>query len=160
MNPGLQHLLDLRREAEKNAEEALAAVRAARLAKEEEQARLEARWEAACSSLAKEGRRQATRPSPMTAGQAAAGAAYLGRLRDRAADLGDVVETHRATVLASAKTAEDAAQAAHEEARHAREAVEKHMAREEGRQRQIAERQAEEAAGDLAQAAFVRRGKK
>jgi flagellar biosynthesis chaperone FliJ len=153
----LQTLLDLRRNAVNGACQTLDLATASRRLEEEQQARLLARWQEACATVAKEDGRLATSPSPATAARATARAHYLRRLRDEAARLAKVAEEHRTTTLAAALTAESAAQAAYEEARKAFEAVEKLKSRADAEDARKAERRADESAADLAQAAHFRR---
>jgi flagellar biosynthesis chaperone FliJ len=153
----LQTLLDLRRNAEKGARQALDVAVAARRREEEQQGRLLARWQEARTTVTKEDGRLATSPSPAVAAQASTRAHYLRRLRDEAARLKSVAEEHRTTALAAALAAESAAQAAYEEARKACEAVEKLKARADAEDERQAERRADESAADLAQAAHFRR---
>lgn len=153
----LQTLLDLRRNAEASARQALDLATASRRQEEEEQSRFMARWQEACATVAKEDGRLATSPSPATAAQATARANYLRRLRDEAARLAKIAEEHRTTALAAALAAESAAQAAYEEARKACEAVEKLKERADAEDARKAERRADESAADLAQAAHFRR---
>jgi hypothetical protein len=153
----LQTLLDLRRNAEKGARQALELAMASRRQEEAAQASRMARWQEALATLAKEDARLATSPSPTTAAQATARAHYLRRLRDEASRLATIAEAHRATALAAAKAAAGAAQGAYEDARKACEAVEKIEARADAEDARKAERRAEDSAADLAQAAHFRR---
>jgi flagellar biosynthesis chaperone FliJ len=153
----LQTLLDLRRNAEEGARQALDLAVASRLQEEEEQARLLARWQEARTTVTKEDARLAISPSPATAAQATGRAHYLRRLRDEAARLKIIAEEHRITALAAALTAESLAHGAYEEARKACEAVEKLKARADAEDARKAERRADESAADLAQAAHFKR---
>jgi hypothetical protein len=153
----LQTLLDLRRNAENSAHQALDVATAARRQEEEEQTRFLTRWHEGCATAAGEDARLAISPSPAVAAQASTRAHYLRRLRDEAARLKSVAEEHRTTALAAALAAESAAQAAYEEARKACEAVEKLKARADAEDARKAERRADESAADLAQAAHFKR---
>jgi len=153
----LQPLLDLRRNAEKSARQALDLALAAHRKEEEEQARLLARWQEASSTTAKETKRLASGPTPTSAAQATAREHYLARLRDQAARLASLAAEHRATALAAALAAESAAQATYQEARNACEAVEKLKERADAEDERKAERRADESAADLAQATFAKR---
>lgn len=153
----LQTLLDLRRNAEKDARQALEAAMAARRAEEEEQARLLGRWREAWSKVESELARLASGPNPATAAQGSARENYFSRLRDEVARLAKDAEDHRSTALASALAAESEAQTTYQEARGACEAVEKLKERADAEDERKAERRADESAADLAQAAFVRR---
>jgi flagellar biosynthesis chaperone FliJ len=153
----LQTLLDLRRNAEEAARQALGGAVAARHQEEKEQARLLARWQEARTTVTKEDARLATSPSPAVAAQASTRAHYLRRLRDEAARLAKIAKGHRTTILAAAIAAEDAAQANYEEARKACEAVEKLKERADAEDARKAERRADESAADLAQAAHFKR---
>ena len=153
----LQTLLDLRRNAEKGAQQALDLAMAVAHTEEEEQARRIGRWQEACTTMTRENERLAASPSPTTAAQAAARAQYLLRLRDETARLASLAKEHRATALEAAKAAEGAAQAAYEEARKAREAVEKLRERAQAEEQRKAERRADESASDLAQATHFKR---
>jgi hypothetical protein len=157
MSIQLQTLLDLRRNTERGARHALDLAIAARRREEEELARLQARWREASDQATREDGRLASGPSPTTAAQARARGSYLRRLREETALLAGVAEAHRATGLAAALAAEVAAQAKYEEARKAREAVERLKKRGEAEDERKAERRAEEFASDLAQVAFVKR---
>ena len=153
----LQTLLDLRRNAEEGARQALDLAIASRRREEEEQTRLLARWREACDKAAQEGGRLATGPSPTTAAQATARGNYLHRLRAETAHLASIAEDHRTTALSAALATEVAAEASYEEARKACEAVEKLKERAEAEDARKAERRADESAADLAQAAHFRR---
>ncbi len=157
MSSALQTLLDLRRNAEEGARQALDLAGSLRRKEEEEQERLTARGQEARDKAAREDERLAVGPSPTTAAQATARGHYLGRLRDDAARFASLAEEHRRTGLAMALAAERAAQAANEEARKSREAIEKLKQRADAEDRRKAERRADESASDLAQAAFARR---
>jgi flagellar biosynthesis chaperone FliJ len=153
----LQTLLDLRRNAEKCAQQALDLAMAVARKEAEEQTRLLTRWQAACATVAREKERLATGPSPTTAAQATARAHYLLRLRDEAARLATLAEEHRSTALAAALEAESAARASYKEARKACEAVEKLKGHAEAEDKRRAERRADESASDLAQASHGKR---
>jgi len=153
----LQTLLDLRRNAEEGAKDALEAAVDSRRQQENEQARLLARWREACDKAAEENRRLASGPSPTTGEQATAREHYQARLRDEASRLKSVAEEHRATVLTAALATEGAAQTAYEEALKAREAVDKLKERADAEADRKAERRADESAADLAQAAHFKR---
>jgi len=64
---------------------------------------------------------------------------------------------HRASALAAALADEDKARATYEETHKACQAVEKLKEHAEAEEQRIAERQAENAAGDLAQAVYFKR---
>jgi flagellar biosynthesis chaperone FliJ len=153
----LQTLLDLRRNAEKGARQALDLAITALRKEEEEQARLLARRQEANSNTAKESERLASGANPTSAAQATLRENYLGRLRDEVAHLARLAEEHRATALAAALAAEREAQATYEEARNASQAVEKLKERADAENERKAERRADESAADLAQAAFAKR---
>ena len=152
----LQSLLDLRRDAEKNARQTLAFTRSLREREEDEQARFVGRWREASARLAVERDRLLAGPAPTTAAQATARELYLGRLSEEASRLAVVAEEHRTTALARATEAEHAAQLAHQEARKELQAIEKLKERALEEDIRMAVRQAEDEAGDLAQAAFIR----
>jgi flagellar biosynthesis chaperone FliJ len=153
----LQTLLDLRRNAEKDALQALALAMASRRKEEEEQARLVARWRDAGTSMEVESARLASGPDPTTAAQAASREGYLSRLREEVARLKCVAEAHRCHALAAALSSEGAAQSAYQEARKACEAVEKLKERANAEADKQAERRADESAADLAQATHFKR---
>jgi flagellar biosynthesis chaperone FliJ len=153
----LQTLLDLRRNAQKGVRRALDSAISLRRAEEGEQARLLARWQESCATMAKEEARLATGPNPTSAAQATAREHYLRRLRDEAARLASSAEEHRTTALAAAMSAESTAQADYEEVRKACEAVEKLKERSDAEDEGRAELRSDEAASDLAQAAHFRR---
>lgn len=151
----LQSLLDLRRNAESEARGAFDRAIAVRVREEEEQARLLARWKAACGAFDEELVKRAA--APATAAEARTRALYRERLHEKAAARARDAEDHRASPLATAQAAEEAARAAYEEAHQACQAVEKLKEHAEAEEQSIAERQAEDAAGDLAQAAYFKR---
>jgi flagellar biosynthesis chaperone FliJ len=153
----LQTLLDLGRNAEKDARQALDSAMTVLRKEEEEQARLLVRWQEASSTTAKETARLAAGATPASVAQATARENYLARLRDEAARLAVLAAQHLATTLAAAAAAESAAQATYEEARKARAVVEKLKERAEAEDDRQAERRADESASDLAQAAFAKR---
>jgi flagellar biosynthesis chaperone FliJ len=153
----LQTLLDLRRNAEKGARQALDLALATLRREEAEQARFQAGRQEACSTAARETERLSSGPDPASAAQATAREHYLCHLRDEATRLASLAEEHRATALVAAKTAERTAQAAYAEARQACEAVERLKERAEAEAERRAERRADESAADLAQATFVKR---
>jgi len=155
----LQTLLDLRRNAENGARQALDVAAGSHRREEDEQARLVTHWREARDKTADETKRLVSGPSPNTADQATAREHYLARLRDEVSRLWGVAEGHRVGALAAAKDAETAAQNAYEEARAAREAVEKLKERADAEDARKAERRADESAADLAQAAHFKRSK-
>ena len=152
----LQTLLDLRRNAEEGARQALDWAIASRRREEEEQTRLLARWREACDKAAQEDGRLAAGSSPTTAAQATARGNYLRRLREETTHLASIAEDHRTTALATALAAEVAAQTNYEEARKACEVVEKLKERAGAEDARKAERRADESAADLAQARHFR----
>ena len=77
---------------------------------------------------------------------------YLGRLREEAARRKQVADEHWASALAAAATAEAAAQVELCEAHAAYAAVQKLEQRARSEEKRVADRRAEDAAGDLPQA--------
>ena len=153
----LQTLLDLRRNAESDARVALDRAIAARAKEEEEQARLVAMWRAACGALDEEVARRAAGPAPTRAAEARTRSLYRDRLHDEASARARCAENHRTSAFSAALAAEDEARACYEEAHKACQAVEKLKERAEAEEKRAAERKAESAAGDLAQAAYFKR---
>ncbi len=145
----LQTLLDLRMAAEKDAEETVAqavGVRAHVALRQEAHDR--AAQEAVLVATAEKARLAQSPP-----GQGEEGVAhgmYLERLRSLSRARQDDARVHREGPLREATLAETAAQKLHQDARQEREALDKHKAREEATARKIADRRAEDAAGDLA----------
>jgi flagellar biosynthesis chaperone FliJ len=153
----LQSLLDLRRNAESDAKAVLDVAIAARATEEEEQVRLVARLETARAALEGEVTRCAAAPAPVTAAEATRSALYRERLREDAKRRARNAENHKVGALAAALVEEDEARTAYKEAHEACQAVEKLKERAEAEEKKQAERQAESAAGDLAQAAHFRK---
>jgi hypothetical protein len=147
----LQSLLDVRRNAEQNAQRTLALAATERAREEEEQQRLRARWQDADAKLEME-RKRLAETDPANAAQAIARQRYLGRLRDEAAHLLQLADEHRGSALTTAATAEDAAQAELREAHAACAAVEKLEQRARSEEKRALDRRAEDAASDLTQA--------
>ena len=153
----LQSLLALRRNAESEAKGAFDRAIAARVMEVEEQSRLVAMWRAACDAHGEELARQAAAPAPTTAAEARTRALYRERLQEDASARARSAENHRASALAAALADEDKARATYEETHKACQAVEKLKEHAEAEEQRIAERQAENAAGDLAQAVYFKR---
>jgi hypothetical protein len=151
----LETLVDLRRNAEKAARDALDLAAAARVKEDEEQARLVARWQAAKGVLDAEKARWPD--APATAAQGLTREHYRRRLDDDVTWMARVAEGHRCRALAAAMSAEDEARVAYEEAHRATEAALKLKERADAEEARIADRRAEDAASDHAHAAFVRR---
>jgi len=121
----LQSLLDLRRDAESNAKQALDLASATLLAEEEEQARLAALCKAAQATVAAEIRRFDEGLAALTAEQGLARESYLRRLRDEANRLKSAAGKHAAIALVAARSSHEAATASYEAALRDREAVSK-----------------------------------
>jgi flagellar biosynthesis chaperone FliJ len=153
----LHSLLNLRRDVEDTARQALDRAAAARVREEAEQARLLEAWEAARARLKKETARLSAEPAPTNGAEANSRERYRQRLRAEVTRLAGIAEKHRNTVLAAAIAGETEARRAFEQAHRERETVEKLKQRADAEDKKIAERRAEDAASDLAQAAFVRR---
>jgi flagellar biosynthesis chaperone FliJ len=153
----LQTLLDLRRNAESEARVAFDRAIAAHAKEKEEQARLVAIGRAACGALDEEVARRAAGPAPTTAAEARTRALFHDRLHEEASTRARCAENHRASALAAALAAEDEARTCYEEAHKACQAVEKLKDHAEAEEKKDAERKAEIAAGDLAQAAYFKR---
>jgi hypothetical protein len=147
----LQSLLDVRQSAEQGAERTHALAAAERLREEEEQQRLRVRWQDAHAKAETERKRLAD-TDPTNAAQAIARQRYLARLRDEAARLQQLADEHRASALATAVAAEAASQAELCEAHAACAAVEKLEQRARSEKKRVADRRAEDEAGDLGHA--------
>jgi hypothetical protein len=148
----LQSILDLRRDAETAAQRDLAAAAAGVQREEEEQARLTARWQAACATLERETTRLAAGPSPSTAAQGLAREAYLTRLRGEATRLKKAADEHRATALAQASASHARALSTYQQAVREREAVSNLEDRARAAAVRDRDRKAEDAANDLGNA--------
>jgi flagellar biosynthesis chaperone FliJ len=153
----LQHLLDLRRNAESDARAALDAAIAAHAKEETEQSRLVAMLETAHAALQAELVRCVVAPASATAAEATRRALYRERLHEEEKARARNVEDHRSGALAAALGAEDQARTAFKEAHQACQAVEKLKERAEAEAKKIGERQAESAERDLAQAVHFRK---
>jgi hypothetical protein len=146
----LKSLFDLRRDAEDTAKRALAtAVRALDKEKEEHE-RLTGRWQAACATVEREGKRLSAGPGPATAAQARAREGYLARLREDASRRKAAVEEHRMVTLVASQAAHDQALASYERAVADRKAVSRLRQRSAASKAKAAARRAEDAASDLA----------
>jgi hypothetical protein len=155
MERNIDVLLDLRREAEKAARIAMELAATKRSQADQVQARLEARVRGAQDAL---GRARTERPSkPGRVSEAAMREAYLGDLARKAARAAAAAEAHRSGALAEAIAAEEEARAVHEKARLAAAAIARIKERAETREDSLDRRREEDAASDLASAAFVRR---
>jgi hypothetical protein len=154
----LQPLLDLRRDAEKNALQAFTEASSRRVREDEEQARVVMRWRRAQTRASQEADRMAREPAPDTAGQATARYLYLRRLREETVDLAARAEEHRTGALAHALAAEQAARDRYERARTEREVVDKVKERGLAEDKKLSGRRQEDAAADLAHAALRPRG--
>lgn len=148
----LQTLLDLKLRAEEEAEAALAAAVKERAIAEEQQARLE-REVVEGRTKVSDARRRFAEPAERVADQLARDR-FRQRLDDELARKVEAAREHRAQALARARAAEEQAQAALLEARREREALEKHKEKEEAQARRLEGRRAEDAASDLALAAY------
>jgi flagellar biosynthesis chaperone FliJ len=153
----LHSLLNLRRDAEDTARQTLDRAVAARVREEAEQARLLEAWEAARAIFKSEAARLSAEPAPSNGAEANSREGYRLRLRAEVTRLAGIAENHRNTVLAAASAGETGARQAFEQAHREREAVEKLKQRSDAEDKKLAERRAEDAASDMAQAAFVRR---
>ena len=148
----LQTLLDLKVHAEESAEAALAAAVGERVRAEEQQARLETEVTEARGRVS-EARRRFAEPADRVSDQLAR-ERFRQRLDDELRRKVDGAREHRAGALAAARAVEEQARAAHIEARREREALDKHKEKEEERARRLEGRRAEDAASDLALAAY------
>jgi flagellar biosynthesis chaperone FliJ len=148
----LASLLDVRRNAEEAAKRAFGQASMARAATEAEQARLERAITEARDHATAERRRLAALPLQRV-GQGLDREHYRRRLSAGIALAEERAAQHRAGPLAEARATENATRDAYTLARQEREALEKVKARQEAEQRRVADRRAEDAAGDLAQAA-------
>jgi hypothetical protein len=146
-------LLDLRQKAEKQAAGILDRAVAARAAEEAEQNRLVTRWRQALTALDDEGERLAF---PPTGAQAMTRDRYRAGLRADVARAARGAEVHRLGALAAALRAEGDARASLEQAHAAAAAIARLLAREQAEAARQAEHRAEDAASDLANAAFLR----
>jgi hypothetical protein len=151
----LQSLLDLQRDAEKAASAALEVALAARVAEDEEHARLVSRWQAASVVLEEEKAHRGNTPD--TAAQALMREHYRVRLDDDVARAARRMEEHRTSALAATIAAEEQARRAYAGARLALDATLKLKQRADAEDAKLAERRSEDEAGDHANAAFVRR---
>src|SRR5204862_2677667 len=155
--PGVRGVLgalrDLRVEAERAAERALAAAAAVRRTAEEQSARLATAVEAARGALAAARRQGGGAGSGPGGGERAADALARRRFWDRlAADVGAAEQSlarHRTEVLTPAIDGVAAARAAHVRARQRREVVEKALARRQAAARREAGRREEAAQDDV-----------
>jgi flagellar biosynthesis chaperone FliJ len=152
----LHSLLNLRRDAEDTARQTLARAVAAHVREEDEQARLLRACEAARAIFKSEEARLSAAPAPTNGAEANSRERYRQRLRAEVTRLAGIAENHRNTVLAATSAGETEARQALEQAHREREAVEKLKQRADAEEKKLAERRAENAASDLAQAAFVR----
>jgi flagellar biosynthesis chaperone FliJ len=148
----LASLLNLRRDAEDEAKRAFGQASLARAAAEAEQERLERAIVEARDRAAGERRRLAGLPLEQ-ASQGLDREHYRQRLQAEIARAVQRAAQHRDGPLAEAQASEAAARDAYTLARQEREALDKVKARQEAEQRRVADRRAEDAAGDLAQAA-------
>jgi hypothetical protein len=137
-------LLDTRLQAQKEAEQALAAAAAARGAAQATQASLEG------AAAAARGRLTATAyDDRRTVGQALADDRFRARLADDARAAEAAALTHRKGALAAAQADEEAARQALAAARRDREALEQVQERADRERQRVADRRAEDAASDL-----------
>ena len=153
----LQSLLDLQKDAESAAKTALELAVAARAAEQAEQARFIDHWRLASAAAEEHKVRWASNPE--SAAQAQTRERFRGRLVDEVARAARLAEEHRAGVLAKAQAAEDEARGAWHKARAALDATLRLKQRADEEERKLAERRAENEAGDHVNAAFVRRMK-
>jgi hypothetical protein len=154
MTSPLHSLLDLRRDAEQAARVTLEEAIAARVEEDEEQARLVGCWRVARAKLLREERCRSS--TPKTVAQAQARERYRERLAAEATGAALSAEEHLEGELATARRAESEARLAYEAARVALEAAAKLQERADAEAAKRAERRVEEAAGDHANAAFVK----
>jgi flagellar export protein FliJ len=152
----LARLLELRRRAEDEAEQALGAAIVARAAAEARQVELLGQADAA-HEHARTQRRAVVEVAQVEDGVARQ--RYLARLGAEADRLREQAAAHRDGPLAAAQAEEAAARGRHRDARREREALEKLAAKEEAEERRAAGRREEDAAGDLALAAHARRSR-
>lgn len=145
----LQSVLDLRRDAESSAQRALRSAVADVQRVEEEQARLDARWRAACANLERETRRLASGQRPATAAQGQAREGYLLRLRDEVGRLDAAADQHRTSALSTARAAHAAALAKYEKAARERQLVSRLEERACADATRAAARREADRAGDL-----------
>jgi len=155
MSSPLPLLVDVRRTAEAAARSDLERARAAHVAADAEEARLLGVLRAAKAALRKEERRPSS--APRTVAQAQTRERYRERLQAAVDQAALALGQHRAGAQEDALAAEDRARAAHETARVALAAAEQLAARADAAAAKLAERRAEAAATDRANAAYVRR---
>lgn len=151
----LQTLLDLKKRAEDEAEEAMAKAIAERVKVEQRQATLDAAVVQAKQKLAEAialGSEGAKDTDEILARDH-----YRKRLRANVELRKQEAEAHRTGPLAAAKQAEADARAKHLALRQEREALEKFKEKELAKERLIADRRTEDALGDLAIAAIARK---
>jgi hypothetical protein len=154
MRSPLHSLLDLRRDAEQAARVTLEEAIAARVEEDEEQARLVGCWRVARAKLLREESRG--EHAPKSAAEAQTRERYRERLVAEAKQANVCAEEHLEGELATARRAESEARLAYEAARVALEAAAKLQERADAEAAKRAERRVEEAAGDHANAAFVK----
>ncbi len=157
MASNLAVLLNLRRSAEKEAEQALGEAMAARVRAEEEQQRLDSAAELARHALEQETKRQAAATAPAVVADAILRERYRQRLGAALARAVGKAARHRQGPLALAQAAEAAATARVRQAKQERQAIEKLEARREADQLKQTERRAEDAVEDWVQAPQNRR---
>lgn len=144
----LQSLLDLRRDAEIEAQRALAVASAKLREEEEEQTRRSRRWQAARATLDAEARRLAEGTAASTGEQALARERYLRRLRDEAHALEARAAEHATTALAAARSSHDQAARKYQTASQDLEAASKLAERTKEAAQKATTRQADAEATD------------
>jgi hypothetical protein len=148
MASNLAVLLNLRRAAEEEAQEARAVAVAARLRAEAEQQRLDSAAERARHALEQETKQRASATAPAVVADGLLRERYRQRLSAALARAAGKAAQHRLGPLELARTAEHAAAARVRQAGQERQAVEKLRARQQADQHKQTERRAEDAVGD------------
>jgi|GEM_PF-2924934 hypothetical protein len=157
MASNLAVLLSLRRSAEEEAQKALGQAVAACLRADEEQQRLDAAAEQARRALEEETKRCAAAPVPAVVADGLHRERYRQRLTAALARAAKRAAHHRQGPLDQAQAAEEAAAAHFRQTRQEHQALERLSASKEADQHKLAERRAEDAAGDRANASQRRR---
>ena len=152
----LQALLDIRRNTEAERKRAFGLASAHRAAMEVQLARLESLAAQAHTALTQAQAAQRSRPLPTRVEEGLSQVRYQDRLRHALATAQRTAQDFRDEALAHAILDEDQARQAYAEARQEHEAILKIKERDHAQWRKQADARAEDAAADLAQAAFVK----
>jgi len=153
----LQALLDIRRNAEDEQKRCFGRASAHRAAMEEHLDRLERQVAEAHAAVAAGHAAQRSRPLPTRVEDGLLQVHYLDRLRRSVVTARKAADDFRDHALAQALVDEDHARQAYAEARKEHEAIVKIRDRDQAQRRKQADERAEDAASDLAQAAFAKK---